>query len=109
MKNKSKYFTIVALIFLVIGASTHLLSNAWLLITDHSNYIPHESNLFFFNPTQIDEGSGGYWRYGEDRRNYYYFSIKQSNVYYRINKENSCQSFLKTDFTTWCERNKFIQ
>ena len=107
MKSNKKYLIIPVLVFLMISISTNFFSNIWMLITDNSNYIPSESNILSFTPIQIDEGSGGYWRYGEDRKKYYYFSLDERHVYFSIKKENHCPNFSKTDFVTWCEKNKF--
>ena len=60
MKNKTIALIISIFIFLLISIFTYSTSNLWMLITDNSNYIPKESNIFQFNPIQIDEGSGGY-------------------------------------------------
>ncbi|MDY6484698.1 hypothetical protein [Acinetobacter faecalis] len=49
-------------------------------MTDSSNYIPEYSNIFTLKITQVDEGSGGYWRYAQDHKNYYYFSEKDVNI-----------------------------
>lgn len=77
-----------------------------MVLTDSTNYIPTESNIIFFTPTQIDDGSGGYWRYGKDLKNYYYFSTIEGDVYYLISKSNSCPKFSEINFQTWCETNK---
>lgn len=81
----------------------------WLVIRGQTNYIPKESSIFFFNPIKIDDGSGGYWRYGEDLNKLYYFSEEEYKVYYSQPKENSCQNLNKTDISTWCNSTKHHQ
>ena len=82
-------------------------SNVWMLMTDSLNYIPEDSNIFLLEVMQIDEGSGGYWRYAQDRKNYYYFSEKEVNTYYQIALNHHCKNFNKLDVQTWCEVKKF--
>lgn len=93
----------------MISIFTYLFSNIWMIITDQTNYIPKESNILLFHPTKIDEGSGGYWRYGEDLNKFYYFSEKEEKVYYSHPKENSCPSFNPINISTWCKANKNYQ
>lgn len=104
MKNKYKYLFYIILFFLLLN--TNLVTNMWMLLTDSSNYIPEESNIVFFTPTQIDDGSGGYWLYGKDLKNYYHFSTVESDTYYFISNKNNCPQFSETHFETWCEKNK---
>ena len=104
MKNKFKYF--VSIILFAAILSTNLVTNIWMLLTDSTNFIPVESNIIFFTPTQIDDGSGGYWRYGKDLKNYYHFSLAENNVYYLIDKKNNCPQFSELRFETWCEEKK---
>lgn len=82
-------------------------SNVWMLMTDSSNYIPEDSNILTLKITQVDEGSGGYWRYAQDHKNYYYFSEKEVNTYYQIALNHHCENFNKLDVQTWCEVKKF--
>ena len=88
---------------LVLSVFTHFFSNCWLLLTDSQNDLPKQSNLFTFQPTQIDSGSGAYWRYAEDHKNYYYFSEQQAQTYYVMPKQKTCKSFNSVDFSTWCQ------
>ena len=86
MKNRLQFkkiaiLFVILLSLLIIITNTRIFNNLWMLLTDASNYIPDPSSVFTFQPTRIDNGSGGYWRYGEDNNNYYYFSVKEENVY----------------------------
>ncbi|KYQ84065.1 hypothetical protein AWW72_10855 [Acinetobacter sp. NRRL B-65365] len=102
MKSSKIFFYLILAVILGIGLFTYTFSNLWLLATDQTNYIPKESNIFFFHPTKIDEGSGGYWRYGEDLKNYYYFSEIEENTYFILDKKSQCRNLDKTDYLTWC-------
>lgn len=106
MKNKTIALIVSIFLFLLVSTFTYSISNLWMLITDNSNYIPKESNIFQFTPIQIDEGSGGYWRYGKDSLNYYYFSETEDNIYYQIAIKNNCVNFNPTNFQTWCNPKK---
>ena len=103
-KQVSKTVLIIAVILLLLlSVSSPVLSNAWLLLTDSANYIPANSNIFTFEPTQIDSGSGSYWRYGEDHSNYYYFSEQARDTYFYTPKDKPCVGFDRLDYLTWCE------
>lgn len=101
----------ISLILAIILFSifSHVLSNSWILLTDSSNFIPENSNIFTFSPTVIDEGSGGYWRYGEDHKNYYYFDLEHAHVSYAMPKTQACPHFKADDFSTWCQVTKYIK
>ncbi|MBN6077512.1 hypothetical protein HYE59_08215 [Aggregatibacter actinomycetemcomitans] len=103
---KDKYIPIA--IIIIFLSFTNVISNTWRLLTDQDNYIPKESNILFFKPIKIDSGSGGYWEYGEDYNNYYYYSLYEENVYFYIKKNNDCDNFNKIDFKTWCNAIKRI-
>jgi len=104
-KRKSMV-SILLLALLVIVINTRVVNNLWMILTDASNYIPDHSNIFSFQPTQIDGGSGGYWRYGEDKNNYYYFSVKEENVYIYAPKAQNCKALNQFNYVTWCEKFK---
>ncbi|MBP6437335.1 MAG: hypothetical protein KA288_08040 [Paludibacteraceae bacterium] len=106
MKNKNIFLFSTIFIIVMIAIFTYLFSNIWMIVTDQTNYVPKESNIFFFHPTKIDEGSGGYWRYGEDLNNFYYFSEKEENVYFSHSKNSNCKDFKKIEISTWCNPTK---
>ena len=98
------------IIFIIV--ITILFTNVfWNVISmiEGSGYIPSKSNIFIFEITQFDQGSGAYWRYGEDRNYYYHFSLYEENVYFYINKESNCPNLNKLDFKTWCNPIKVYQ
>ncbi|MBV7433815.1 hypothetical protein KRX19_02155 [Cardiobacteriaceae bacterium TAE3-ERU3] len=95
---------VTGILLLLSGAvGSRVFSNMWLLLTDSTNYIPGNSSIFTFEPTQIDSGSGGYWRYGEDHRNYYYFSEQAADTYLYTPKDKACAGLNRFDYLTWCE------
>ncbi|GHV59437.1 hypothetical protein AGMMS49579_27030 [Spirochaetia bacterium] len=61
--------TIIALciiIFFKIGFFTECFNNLWYILTENGFFIPKESNVFIFNATKMNEGSGGVSR-GKER------------------------------------------
>lgn len=98
------FFIIVILVFIFANPI-----GIFLMMIEGSGYVPNKSNIWDFSITQIDEGSGGYWRYGEDRNYYYHFSLYEENVYFYINKESNCPNSNKLDFKTWCNPIKVYQ
>jgi hypothetical protein len=93
------------LVFIALGALLYALfpalSNLWYLAIDTQDVyaIPNGSSLFTFRPTEMNSGSGDWWIYGQDERNYYYFEndIKVSKQATKV-----CQAFVANDYTTWC-------
>jgi len=58
--------------------------NLWLIVTENYYKIPKESSIFTFEPTKMNEGSGGWWIYGEDNLNYYANTLDSINkIIYR--------------------------
>ncbi|MBN6712212.1 hypothetical protein JFL47_13845 [Haemophilus haemoglobinophilus] len=80
-----------------------------MMLIEGDGYVPNKSNIWDFNITQIDEGSGGYWRYGKDDKFYYFFSLWEEDVYFYISKDNSCANFNEKDINTWCNAVKVKQ
>lgn len=110
MKNKgapariSKWVVVAAV--LVLLAITNLFSNAFMMLMDRDNFIPAQSSIFSFDPYEINQGSSNYWIYGQDRKNYYYFSYESPSPYLFISKSNDCPMFNRQDYTTWCTAQK---
>jgi hypothetical protein len=79
-----------------------MLLNVWGLITEKSYFIPKESSLFTFNPTQMNDGSGDWWLYVEDRENYYALNIEnESPKYFKLEKGSEPKTFDKFNYRTW--------
>lgn len=92
----------IAVSVVMTSCTSNLAINAWMLLTDRHNFIPAESSIFFFDPYIIDEGSGGYWHYGKDRRYYYHFTYEPAAPYLYIPIDNKCPYFDRENFRTWC-------
>jgi len=110
MKNKKKIILIIiaAFFFLFLVLYLPIMGNYWgnslLLIMDPVYIIPKESSKFNFNPTVMNPGSGDWWIYGEDNKNYYYFNGDKKTPYIFIAKKKSkqCNGFNAHDNNTWC-------
>jgi len=87
---------------LLLGATTHVFSNAWLMLTDRSNVIPAESSILWFEPYVINQGASNYWLYGKDRTNYYHFAHMEQVLYLYLPINNSCPGFDRENVRTWC-------
>lgn len=86
--------------------ATPLAGNLWNLLSGAGFEIPSESSIFTFRPTVMNEGSGEWWLYGEDRRNYYGVPEKDAPpagylVFPRA-RVGECPGFREQDVTTWC-------
>lgn len=103
-----KFLIIFSIVIVVLGVTinTRVFLNSWSLLNDPANYIPSNSSIFTFEPTKIDSGSGGYWRYGEDYKNYYYFSVDEKKTYFYTPKDMDCLGFDKFNYLTWCKYKK---
>ena len=86
----------------IVGATTHVVSNAWMMLTDRSNVIPAESSILSFEPYVINPGSSNYWLYGKDRTNYYHFVHTEQALYVYLPIKNSCPRFDRENIRTWC-------
>jgi hypothetical protein len=94
-------FCVVAVLVLLIF--THLFGNLWMLLTGNGYTIPRESSVFTFHPTEMNDGAGDWWIYGEDDQFYYF--IADGGARYKIyprEKADTCPHFSPTSFETWC-------
>lgn len=91
--------TVVAIL-----AATPVATNAWFVMTEPAYVIPRESSLWRFSATEMNEGSGDWWIYGKDDRNYYHFTGIEEVPYIALNKVDAaaCAGFDSTDISTWC-------
>jgi hypothetical protein len=92
------------LIAVLIGIGTNLWSNLWLTLTDREYLIPPQSSLWWFEPTHMNPGSGGWWLYGEDRDHYYHFTGEAGNPFRVISRHaaRACAGFDPRQVRTWC-------
>ena len=101
MKLKIKHIGLgITGLFLLIGFSTQLFSNFWGLLIGNGYLIPNQSSVFTFQVTEMNQGSGDYWLYGEDRKNYYTNHI-EPNAFISKEKAKSTPNFDKTNYVTW--------
>lgn len=92
----------------LLWASHRAVGNLWLMLNDLGSYrVPARSSIFTFDPTVLNEGSGGWWIYGEDLSSYYWFADGAPSGPLSIRKSVAarCAGFVPTDHTTWCEKN----
>lgn len=89
---------------IVVVANMPIVSNAWSAATEPAYVIPAESSMWRFTPTQMNKGSGDWWVYGQDDRNYYYFTGQGEPPYLVMPKAEAtaCAGFESTDHRTWC-------
>lgn len=104
MKNK----IIIPCISIASALLTYLLlvtpagANAWYLLVGAGFVIPEEASIFTFEVTKMNEGSGEWWLYGQDRKFYYHFIGENGRDYIKIARANSCKDFDPLDSNTWC-------
>ena len=89
---------------ILVVASTPIASNAWFKLTEPAYVIPAESSPWRFTPTQMNEGSGDWWVYGQDDGNYYYFTGSGEPPYLVFPKAQAaaCVGFESKDHRSWC-------
>ena len=98
-------FLLVPLCFVVLlMAFSNALLNCWMLLIEPNYIIPKESNIFQFDVNQMNEGSGDWWIYGQDNKNYYFFYGLESLPYITFSKNDvrACSDFDKLNINTWC-------
>jgi hypothetical protein len=77
------------------------------VIDDRGYIIPKESSWFTFRILKMNEGSGEWWIYGEDERNYYFQGDHEYKIGYVVfpkTKVNQCRDFNKLEYATWCKK-----
>jgi hypothetical protein len=94
----------ILIVVTVLVSFTYALGNAWLMLTGQGYEIPEESSIFTFNATVMNNGSGEWWIYGEDGRNYYHYTGGSPRSYIALAKAQStkCPAFDRHSITTWC-------
>ncbi|SHN57606.1 hypothetical protein [Desulfovibrio litoralis] len=93
-----KWGLIVAILYIL--GFTNLINNFAFYIMDPEYIVPKESSFISFRVTIMNPGSGDWWIYGEDKKNYYYYYGLGN--YAAISRENTCPNFKKLDYRTWC-------
>jgi hypothetical protein len=105
---KSKIIKLVGFFFLItffLMTCTHSCVNLWCLLTENGYFIPQESNIFSFDATEMNSGSGGWWIYGEDKK--YYYALYQLG-YIKLLKGNEPDNFDRFNYHTWGENSEYI-
>ncbi len=99
---KKIVFLLLGTLILSIAIFTHFFGNAWYLTTDSGYFIPAESNIFTFNATKWNDGSGDWWLYGEDKNYYYGLNIEDTTPkYFALQKGLEPEKIDKFDYKTW--------
>lgn len=94
---------LIIIFSLLLVTFTFVLGNLFSILTEKEYIIPKESSIFTFEATKMNEGSGGWWLYGEDNKKYYAFSVDSINKIISIDKSQSqkIKTFDKLDYKTW--------
>ena len=92
------------LCLVLLMAFSNALLNCWMLLIEPNYIIPKESNIFQFDVNQMNEGSGDWWIYGQDNKNYYYYIGHDSLPYITFSNGAAqiCSGFDKLNVNTWC-------
>ena len=108
---KRNWITILLLfvplcLVVLLATLSNCLSNFWMLLIEPNYIIPKESNIFQFEVNQMNEGSGDWWIYGQDNKNYYYFLGSDFLPYITFSKGDTqtCSGFDKLNINTWCDK-----
>ena len=107
--TQRKWFKILLLLVplclvVLLMAFSNALLNCWMLLIEPNYIIPKESNIFQFDVNQMNEGSGDWWIYGQDNKNYYYYIGHDSLPYIAFSNGAAqiCSGFDKLNVNTWC-------
>lgn len=87
---------------LVYCLTTHITTNATMMLFEKTNVLPAESSIFWFDPYVINQGSSNYWLYARDRKFYYHFLYQHDARYVYLPVNNTCPGFDRADIRTWC-------
>ena len=107
VKNENQMKKLIAgitlILCLLLVTFTSVLGNLFSILTEKEYIIPKESSIFTFEATKMNEGSGGWWLYGEDNKKYYALSMDSTNMIINIDKIQShkFKNFDKFDYKTW--------
>lgn len=107
MKNKlgGWVFICILLGIILLSRGRYLWVNLWFKLIEPEYVIPEESSIFDFKPNVMNPGSGDWWVYGEDSKNYYYFTGSEDNPYILIEKSIDCPNFDPLNYKSWCNTN----
>jgi len=104
MKKGIIIIGLATLLVITLLTCTELPTNLWFSITGRGFILPEESSIFTFKVTKMNEGSGEWWLYAEDK-NYFYTMEKTEadKLYTKISKEKAKMilTFDKYDYRSW--------
>jgi hypothetical protein len=95
---------LVACLALLYGPLNYVVGNLLGLATDNVYLIPAESSVWSFQVSQMNSGSGDWWIYGEDAKNFYHYVGEPETDYILFPKARvpQCAGFQPQDVSTWC-------
>ena len=100
----------IAIAVIAVFLSSRLGINSWPLLTDGGSggyFVPRESSVFAFKPTEMNQGSGGWWLRGEDGNNLY--AVVGGGPGYVVFPKVAtarCHGFVQSDPKSWCSENR---
>ena len=104
MKKGIIIIGVITFLIITVLTSTELSTSLWFSITGRGYILPDESSIFTFKVTKMNEGSGEWWLYAEDK-NYFYTMEKHDTdkPYTKISKEKAkkIMTFDKYDYRSW--------
>ena len=109
MRNKKIKFLLFLTFLFFLKTFELFFVNSWFLIVENGYVIPSESTVFTFKATKMNDGTGGWWLFGEDSNYYYDMNVDSSSaLYFKKSKKDLSVSFDKYNYSTWDIRNKTI-
>ena len=96
---------ILLLLLVFLAMQTTFGANLWLSVTGAGYRIPETSSYFSFDCTRMNDGSGEWCRYGEDKVFYYsYDGFGEDNFgAFPKKKISECKGFDPKNDETWCK------
>ncbi|TQV80511.1 hypothetical protein [Denitrobaculum tricleocarpae] len=92
----------LALTVFLLSFTTQLYGNLfWMLEGTGSFFIPAESDIWSFEVTRNNPGSGSWWLFARDHQHYFALSAERPEYIY-IRRDNSCDAFDALKLETWC-------
>lgn len=95
---------LAVLLFVLLIIQSNCVGNYYMTKIDPVYIIPNESSLCRFEVNQMNNGSGDWWIYGQDNKNYYYYIGHDSLPYITFSNGAAqiCSGFDKLNVNTWC-------
>ncbi|SHH80574.1 hypothetical protein SAMN05720761_1281 [Fibrobacter sp. UWCM] len=95
---------LAVLLFVLLIIQSNCVGNYYMTKIEPVYIIPNESSLCRFEVNQMNNGSGDWWIYGQDNKNYYYYIGHDSLPYITFSNGAAqiCSGFDKLNVNTWC-------